>query len=192
LKIKEELRKTKENFRSSRLEYEEKINLLENQLELQKSESDSKISELTEKISLNLQEKSKKHDLGEEFLKKIQEQFGEIQKLNKELENCQDELAVVRQENLILIEENLKHNERKKFVEDVKIEDEILKLLQSSRECFRRAFDLKNRPVFFEEIRQGSNAFDMIKECRALISELMQEIIEVQAESVSGEACSTQ
>lgn len=192
LKLKEEMRKVKEAFRSSRIEYEGRIVELEEKIEQISEDSKGKIDQMKEEVIRTSEQSAAGKGLGDELLRKIQEQFVEIGRLKQELDETHDELAVVKQENLILIEENLALNQQKKSQEDFKAEKEVVKLLKSARECLRRVLELKGKQVYFEELAQEGNMILAICECKGVINELMQEIIEFQAENVSDKACTPQ
>ena len=192
LKLKEEMRKVKEAFRNSRIEYEGRIVELEEKIEQINDESKGKIEQMKDQVAKTSEQNLAGKGLGDELLRKIQEQFVEIGELKKELEETHDELAVVKQENLILIEENLALNQQKRSQEDFKAEKEVIKLLKMARECLRRVLELKGKQGYFEELVQEGNMTLAICECKGVINELMQEIIEFQAENVSDKACNPQ
>lgn len=186
LKLKEDFRSLKETYRNTRLDYEKQITMLNTEIEVQKSEFEDKIQSLNEVIENQPKDKS------EAFKEECYRQNGIIKELKNELESCQEELAIVKQENLILIEENLALNQQNTPPAEEEIQKKVFRLLQVSQECLQRTLDIKSKAF----VRRGETVEDGIDQlataCKEVLTELLQEIIEIQSEKISYKACTPQ
>lgn len=186
LKLKEDFRSLKETFRTSRLSYESQITALTTELEVQKSEFEDKIQDLSYQI------KNQPKDQSEAFKEECYKQNSIIKQLRTELEECQDELAVIKQENLILIEENLALNQRNNPPAEPELQKKIFRLLQLSQECLQRTTDLRSKSCLRREKTMEDGIIDLVQACKEVLTDLLQEILEIQSEKISYKACTPQ
>lgn len=186
LKLKEEFRELKENYRNTRLDYERQLTVLNTELEVQKSEFEDKIQDLNERIANQPKDKS------EAFKEECYKQNEIIKGLKNELESCQDELAIVKQENLILIDENLALNQQNRPPAEEEIQKKVFRILQLSQECLQRTLDIKSRPFAKRGETVEDGIIQLTSTCKEVLTELLEEIVEIQSEKISYKACTPQ